>query len=33
MLELCVTAAREGRQNDTGHAWQRYLEKNANART
>lgn len=27
MTELCVSAAREGRQNDTGHAWQRYLEK------
>ncbi len=29
MTELCVSAAREGRKNDTGHAWQRYLEKKA----
>ena len=27
MTELCVSAAREGRKNDTNHAWQRYLEK------
>lgn len=27
MTELCITAAREGRKNDAGHSWQRYLEK------
>jgi hypothetical protein len=27
MSELCITAAREGRQNDINHSWQRYLEK------
>ena len=27
MSELCISAAREGRKNDTGHHWQRYLEK------
>jgi glutathione synthase/RimK-type ligase-like ATP-grasp enzyme len=27
MSELCITAAREGRQNDVNHSWQRYLEK------
>ncbi|WP_224365264.1 ATP-grasp domain-containing protein [Hyalangium versicolor] len=29
MSELCISAAREGRKNDTNHAWQRYLEKKA----
>ena len=32
MSELCISAAREGRKNDTGHMWQRYLEKKNPAR-
>ena len=32
MSELCISAAREGRKNDTNHAWQRYLEKKNPAR-
>jgi hypothetical protein len=27
MTELCINAARDGRKNDAGHSWQRYVEK------